>query len=163
MNFASPPRSVAKKCRITLHGGSSSEYWKPDPHQQHPCYRQRLQCFLNPRHTSHRNRRWLQKADRKPHRLVFPLLLLRGDLVGVTAIVVLSSYRVCLGFSFVVIVALRMSWSDESMAIVWENRRLRDRLLLSHLSFGFWFRGRRWFWFLGFWEERGVTGFNFSF
>ena len=38
--------------------------------------------------------------------------------MGVTAIVVLSSSRVCLGFSFVVIVALRMSWSDESMAIV---------------------------------------------
>ena len=36
MNFASPPRSVAKKCRIAQHGGSSFEYWKPDPHQQHP-------------------------------------------------------------------------------------------------------------------------------
>ena len=100
----------------------------------------------NPRRTSHRNRRRLQKVDRTPHRMVFPLLLLRGDLVGVTAVIVVSSSRVCLGFSFVVVVGLRLSWSDESVAIVWENRRLRengtsDRWLLSYLSFGFWFWG----------------------
>ena len=37
--------------------------------------------------------------------------------MGVTAVVVLSSSRVCLGFSSVVVV-LRMSCSDESVAIV---------------------------------------------
>nr|POE64354.1 hypothetical protein CFP56_12403 [Quercus suber] len=76
-----------------------------------------LQCSLNPRRTLHRNQRWLQKADRKPHRLVLPLLLIRGDLVGVMAVVV-SSSRVCLGFSSVVAVGLRLSWSDESVAVV---------------------------------------------
>ena len=103
---------------------------------------------LNPRRTSHRNRRRLQKANRKPHRTVLPLLLLRGDLVGVTAVLVVLSSRVCIGFYFVVVVGLRLrlSWSDESVAIVWENRRLRengtsDRWLLSHLNFGFWFWG----------------------
>ena len=100
----------------------------------------------NPHRTSHRNRWRLQKVDRKPHQLVLPFLLLWGDLVGVTAVVVVSSSRVCLGFSLVVVEGLRLSWSDESMAIVWENRRLRengtsDRWLLSHLSFGFWFWG----------------------
>ena len=55
--------------------------------------------------------------------------------------VVLSS-RVCFGFSSIVVVGLKLSWSDESVAIVRENRRLRengtsDRLLLSHLSFVF--------------------------
>ena len=74
----------------------------------------------NPRRTSHQNRRQLQKADRKPHRLVLPLLLLRGDLVGVTTVVVVSSSRVCLGFSYVAVVGLRLSWFDESVAIVWE-------------------------------------------
>ena len=34
--------------------------------------------------------------------------------MGVTAIVVVLSSRVCLGFSFVVVVGLRLSWSDES-------------------------------------------------
>ena len=100
----------------------------------------------NPHRTSHRNWRRLQKADRTPHRMVLPLLLLRGDLVGVTAVVVVSSSRDCLGFSFVVVVGLRLSWFDELVAIVWENRRLRendtsDRWFLSHLSFGFWFWG----------------------
>ena len=38
--------------------------------------------------------------------------------MGMTAVVVLSSSRVCLGFSSVVVVALRMSWSDESMTIM---------------------------------------------
>ena len=70
-----------------------------------------------------------------------------------TEVRVVSSSRVCLGFSSVVVVGLKLSWSDESVAIVWENRRLHkngtsDRLLLSHLSFGFWF-----------WE-RGVMGFS---
>ena len=37
--------------------------------------------------------------------------------MGVAAVVV-SSTRVCLGFSSVVVVGLRLSWSDESMAIV---------------------------------------------
>ena len=99
----------------------------------------------NPRRTSHWNRRRLQKADRKPHWLVLHLLLLRRDLVGVTAVVVVSSSRVCLGFSFVVVVGLRLSWSDESMAIVWERLHengTSDCLLLSHLSFGFWFWGK---------------------
>ena len=50
--------------------------------------------------------------------MVFPLLLLRGDLVGVTAVVVVLSSRVCLSFSFVAVVGLRLSWSDESVAIV---------------------------------------------
>ena len=50
--------------------------------------------------------------------MVFPLLLLRGDLVGVTAVIVVSLSRVCLGFYFVVVVGLRLSWSDESVAIV---------------------------------------------
>ena len=101
----------------------------------------------NPCRTLHRNRQRLPKADWKPHRLVLPLLLLlRGDLVGVTAVVAVSSSRVCLGISFVVVVGLRLSWYDESVAIVWENRRLRengtsDRWLLSHLNFGFWFWG----------------------
>ena len=36
MNYASPPWSIAKKRRSTWHGGSSSEYWKPDLYQQHP-------------------------------------------------------------------------------------------------------------------------------
>ena len=109
----------------------------------------------NPHRTLHRNRRRLQKADRTPHRMVFPLLLLRGDLVGVTAVIVVSLSRVCLGFSFVVVVGLRLSWSDESVAIVWENRRLRengtfDHWLLSHLSFGF-----------SFWGEGEGEGFDF--
>ena len=60
----------------------------------------------------------LQKADWKPHQLVLPFLLLRGDLVGVTAVEVVLSSRVCLEFSFVVVVGLRLSWSDESVAIV---------------------------------------------
>ena len=60
---------------------------------------------------------------------------------------VVSSSRDCLGFSFVVVVGLKLSWSNEWVAIVWENRRFRekgtsDRLLLSHLSFGFWFWGK---------------------
>ena len=68
----------------------------------------------------------------------------------------------------VVVVGLKLIWSDESVAIVWENRRLRengnsDLFLLSHLSFGFWFWEKDISWFLGFWEERGVTGFTFSF
>ena len=33
-------------------------------------------------------------------------------------VVVVSSSRVCLGFSSVVVVGLRLSWSDESMAVV---------------------------------------------
>ena len=37
--------------------------------------------------------------------------------MGVVAVVV-SSSRVCLGFSSVVVVRLRLSWSDESVAIV---------------------------------------------
>ena len=37
--------------------------------------------------------------------------------MGLTAVVV-SSSRVCLGFSSVVVVGLRLSWSDESVAIV---------------------------------------------
>ena len=37
--------------------------------------------------------------------------------MGVTAIVV-SSSRVCLGFSSIVVVGLRMSWFDESVAVV---------------------------------------------
>ena len=37
--------------------------------------------------------------------------------MGVTAIVV-SSSRVCLGFSSIVVVGLRMSWSDKSVAVV---------------------------------------------
>ena len=166
MNYASSPRSVAKKRRITRHGGSSSENWKPGIHINNiPYYRQRLQFSSNPRRTSLRNRRWLQKVDRRPHWLVRPLLLLRDDLMGVTAVVVVSLSRICLGFSSIVVVGLKLSWSDESMAIVWENRRLHengssDRLLLSHLSFGFWFWERIRFWFLGFWEERGVTGFS---
>ena len=73
----------------------------------------------NPRRTSHRNRQRLLKANWKPHRLVLPLLLLlRGDLVGMTAVVAVSSSRVCLGISFVVVVGLRLSWYDESVAIV---------------------------------------------
>ena len=40
--------------------------------------------------------------------------------MGVTAIVV-SLSRVCLGFSSVVVVGLRLSWSEESVAIVCEN------------------------------------------
>ena len=119
---------------------------------------------LNPRRTSHRNRRRLQKADQKPYRLVLPLLLLRGDLVGVTAVVVVSSSRVCLGFSSVAVVGLRLSWSDESVAIVWENRRLRengisDRLLLSHLSFGFWFWGKEMVLIYGFLRRQRSNGF----
>jgi len=112
-----------------------------------PCYRHWLQCSLNPRRTSHRNRWWLQKVDRKPYRLVLPRLLpLQGDLVGVTVVVV-SSSRVCLGCSSIIVVGLRLSWSDESMAVVWGNRRLHengtsDHLLLSHLSSGFWFWGK---------------------
>ena len=91
--------SVAKKRRIARHGGSSSEYWKPGSHVNNiPCYKQRLQCSSNPRRTSHQNWRWLQKANRKPHQLVLSLLLLRGDLVGVIAVVVVSSSGVCLGF-----------------------------------------------------------------
>ena len=40
--------------------------------------------------------------------------------MGVTAavVVVVSSSRVCLGFSSVVVVGLRLGWSDESVAIV---------------------------------------------
>ena len=37
--------------------------------------------------------------------------------MGMTAIVV-SSSRACLGFSSVVVVGLRLSWSDESVAVV---------------------------------------------
>ena len=160
MNYASSPLLVAKKRRIAQYGRSSSENWKSGiPINNIPCYRQRLQFSSNPCRTSLRNRRWLQKADRRPHRLVLPLLLLRDDLVGVIAVVVVSSSRICLGFSSVVVVGLKLSWSDESVAIVWENWRLRengtsDCLLLSHLSFGFWFWERIWFWFLGFWEEK---------
>ena len=160
MNYAFSPRSVAKKRRIARHGRSSSEYWKPGIHINNiPCYRQRLQCSSNPRRTSCRNRRWLQKADRKPHQLVLPLLLLRGDLVGMTAVVVVSSSRVCLGFSSVVVVGLKLSWSDESVGIVWENRRLRDRLLLSHLSFGFWFWGKDMVLIFGFLRRERSYGF----
>ena len=72
----------------------------------------------NPHRTSHWNQQRLQKADRKPHPLAFPFLLLRGDLVGMTAVVVVLSSRVCLGFSFVAVVGLRLSWSDESVAVV---------------------------------------------
>ena len=117
------------------------------------------------RRTSHQNQRQLQKADRKPHRLVLPLLLLlRGDLVGVTGVVVVSLPRVCLGFSFVVVVGLRLSWADESVAIVWENRRLRengtsDCLLLSHLSFGFWFWGKEKVLIFGFLRRQRSYGF----
>ena len=112
-----------------------------------PCYRQWLQFSSNPCRTLLRNRRWLQKANRRPHRLVLPLLLLRDDQVGVTAVVVVSSSRICLGFSSVVVVGLKLSWSNESVAIVWKNWRLRengtfDRFLLSHLIFGFWFWGK---------------------
>ena len=88
-------RSVAKKHRIARHGGSSSEYWKPGIHINNiPYYRQQLQCSSNPRYTLHQNRQWLQKADQKPHRFVLPLLLLRGDLVSVTAVVVVVSSSV---------------------------------------------------------------------
>ena len=119
MNYASSPRLVAKKRRIAQYGRSSSENWKSGiPINNIPCYRQRLQFSSNPCRTSLRNRRWLQKADRRPHRLVLPLLLLRDDLVGVIAVVVVSSSRICLGFSFVVVVGLKLSWSDESVAIV---------------------------------------------
>ena len=40
--------------------------------------------------------------------------------MGVTAVVVVSSSRVCLGFFFfsVVVVWLKLSWFDESVAIV---------------------------------------------
>ena len=39
--------------------------------------------------------------------------------MGVTAVVVVSSSRVCLGFfSVVVVVGLKLSWFDESVAIV---------------------------------------------
>ena len=89
---------------------------------------------LNPRRTLHQNQWQLQKADRKPYRLVLPLLLLRGNLVGMTTIVVVSSSRVCLGFSSIVVVGLRLSWSDESMAIVWENRRWHLWSLISFSS-----------------------------
>ena len=119
MNYASSPRLVAKKRRIAQYGRSSSENWKSGiPINNIPCYRQRLQFSSNPCRTSLRNRRWLQKADQRPHRLVLPLLLLQDDLVGVTAVVVVSSSRICLGFSFVVVVGLKLSWSDESVAIV---------------------------------------------
>ena len=116
-----------------------------------PCYRQRLQCSSNPRRTSHRNQQWLQKADRKPHWLVLPLLLLRGNLVGVTTVVV---------------VGLKLSWTDESVAIVWENQRLRengtsDHLLLSHLSFGFWFREKYIALIFGFLRRERSNGFHF--
>ena len=130
-----------------------------------PCYRQRLQCLLNPRCTSHQNRQWLQKVDWKPHQLGLPLLLLRGDLVGVTAIVV-SSSRVCLGFSSIVVVRLRMSWSDESVSVVWGNRRLHendtsDRLLLSYPTFGFWFWGKEMVLIFGFLIRERSYGFQF--
>ena len=139
MNYAFSPRSVAKKRRFARHDGSSSEYWKPGIHINNIPYRQRLQCSSNPRSTSCWNRQWLQKANWKPHWLVLPLLLLRGDLVGMTVVVVVSPSRVCLVLSSIVVVGLKLSWSDESVAIVWENRRLSDCLLLSHLSLGFWF------------------------
>ena len=38
--------------------------------------------------------------------------------MGVTAVVAVSSSRVCLGISCVVVVGLRLSWYDESVAIV---------------------------------------------
>ena len=38
--------------------------------------------------------------------------------MGVIAVVVVSSSRICLGFSSVVVVGLKLSWSDESVAIV---------------------------------------------
>ena len=81
-----------------------------------------------------------------------------------SSVIVWGLFRV---FS-VVVVGLKLRWSDESVAIVWENRRLHengnfDLFLLSHLSFGFWFWEKDISWFLGFWEERGVTGFTFSF
>ena len=38
--------------------------------------------------------------------------------MGVTAVVVVSSSRVYLGFSSVVVGGLKLSWSDESVAIV---------------------------------------------
>ena len=119
----------------------------------------------NPPRTSYRNQRQLQKADRKPHWLVLPLLLLlRGDLVGLTAVVVMPSSRVCLGFSSVAVVRLRLSWSDESVAIVWKNRRLcengtSNRLLLSHLSFGFWFWGKEKVLIFGFLRRERSYGF----
>ena len=118
----------------------------------------------NPCRTSHQNQWRLQKADRKPHRLVLPLLLLRGNLVGVTAVVVVSSSRVCLRFSSVAVVGLRLSWSDESVAIVWEKRRLcengtSDCLLLSHLSFGFWFWGKEMVLIFGFLRRQRSYGF----
>ena len=114
---------------------------------------------LNPCRTLHQNQWQLQKADRKPYRLVLPLLLLRGNLVGMTTIVVVSSSRVCLEFSSIVVVGLRLSWSDESVAIVWENRRLcengtSDRLLRSHLSFGFWFWGKEMVLIFGFLRKK---------
>ena len=73
-----------------------------------------------------------------------------------TEVRVVSSSRVCLRFSSIVVVGLKFCWSDESVAIVWENQRLHkngtsDRLLLSHLCFGFWFWGKDMvliFWFL---------------
>ena len=50
--------------------------------------------------------------------MVLPLLLLRGDLVGMTTVVVMSPSRVCLVLSSVVVVMLKLSWSDELVAIV---------------------------------------------
>ena len=38
--------------------------------------------------------------------------------MGVTGVVVVSLPRICLGFSFVVVIGLRLSWANESVAIV---------------------------------------------
>ena len=119
----------------------------------------------SPYRTLHRNWRWLQKADWKPHRVVLPFLLLRGDLAGAIAVVVVVlSSRVCLGFSSIAVVGLRLSWSNESVAIVWENQRLRengisDHLLLSHPSFGLWFWGKEMVLIFGFLRRERSDGF----
>ena len=55
MNYASPPRSVAKKHRIAWLGGFSSEYWKPDPHQQ---------LFFSPK-TQNKNESNLNLSNKK--------------------------------------------------------------------------------------------------
>ena len=60
MNYASPPRSVAKKHRIAWLGGFSSEYWKPDPHQQ---------LFFSPK-TQNKNESNLNLSNKKKKKTI---------------------------------------------------------------------------------------------